>query len=431
MLARMRAGALLAFPCVAIVACATPYQASGVRGGYKSERLSEGRYFVSFEGNGYTPASTVTQYLHRRARDVCSQAGYGSYVFLDADGNTSTGAWIQRGQYGTTVTPVEKHERSAIVQCTEPASAPTAAVLPAPAPVQAPTSAAAEWYCTTLLGDGFETSMCRLTPEQCEDMRTQAVSVHGLRASTCARADRVACSTHVTDGQPLEFCHNTMQHCVSFAAQQNATPCAERGRMAPTPATSPRHAAASPWASWHCFGHATLSECYSTRTMCEAQRAQRIAKFGEAQSPCSEQASAVCRTVVPAHAGPDGMTAKLCNATREHCERAAAGDRTVIPCGPAESFDWYCTGDPAFEIDGCFEMLDWCQLMQRTIDGNLSAEGVRMSECRTQGHAFCFERIDKGKPVKDCHSTGIACVRGEEQSAAQGATITARCYGHQ
>ncbi|CAG1014460.1 hypothetical protein ANAEL_04985 [Anaerolineales bacterium] len=55
-----------------ISACATPYQASGMTGGYEERKLGDGRYWLKFLGNGYTEPQTVEQYWSRRAGELCA-----------------------------------------------------------------------------------------------------------------------------------------------------------------------------------------------------------------------------------------------------------------------------------------------------------------------------------------------------------------------
>ena len=40
-------------------------------------------YYVSFHGNGVTPAITTIEYFHRRARELCSEKGYNDYRAYD------------------------------------------------------------------------------------------------------------------------------------------------------------------------------------------------------------------------------------------------------------------------------------------------------------------------------------------------------------
>lgn len=56
---------------IVLSGCVTPYQAKGFSGGYSSFETQPGVYYVSFQGNGYTPRDTVIRYWHTRAAEVC------------------------------------------------------------------------------------------------------------------------------------------------------------------------------------------------------------------------------------------------------------------------------------------------------------------------------------------------------------------------
>jgi hypothetical protein len=64
---------------LALIGCATPYQPSGFRGGYKDVHIRDNVYYVEFGGNALITASTAAQYFHRRAKEVCVEHGYRDY----------------------------------------------------------------------------------------------------------------------------------------------------------------------------------------------------------------------------------------------------------------------------------------------------------------------------------------------------------------
>ena len=59
--------------------CATPYTESGLMGGYEDIDLGNGRFKVTFLGNGYIKDSKVPQHTARRAKELCK----GSYKVLE------------------------------------------------------------------------------------------------------------------------------------------------------------------------------------------------------------------------------------------------------------------------------------------------------------------------------------------------------------
>jgi hypothetical protein len=52
-------------------ASATPYQQSGIRGGYETRQLGGNRWLIHVEVNSFTSQSTATEYAYRRAAEIC------------------------------------------------------------------------------------------------------------------------------------------------------------------------------------------------------------------------------------------------------------------------------------------------------------------------------------------------------------------------
>ena len=52
-------------------ATSTPYQKSGLRGGYTDFETQPSIYYVSFRGNAYTRKETVIRYWYQRAAEIC------------------------------------------------------------------------------------------------------------------------------------------------------------------------------------------------------------------------------------------------------------------------------------------------------------------------------------------------------------------------
>lgn len=98
-----------------LAACATPYQAKGARGGYDDYPAGAGgAVMVSFEGNGYTSASTVLKLWHRRASEVCG--GQQKYVVVDAARNEDVS--INQPPVGNAKpTLVSRHRMEGLVRC--------------------------------------------------------------------------------------------------------------------------------------------------------------------------------------------------------------------------------------------------------------------------------------------------------------------------
>ena len=54
-----------------LFASCTPYQTTGLLGGYEDVELGEGRYKVTFVGNGYTSTNRAIEMAQKRAYELC------------------------------------------------------------------------------------------------------------------------------------------------------------------------------------------------------------------------------------------------------------------------------------------------------------------------------------------------------------------------
>ncbi|MEK6774101.1 MAG: hypothetical protein AABY64_09175 [Bdellovibrionota bacterium] len=72
--------------------CATPYQSSegSLLGGFYETPLSETKYVVGFEGNGFTSRQKALSYAIKRAREVCSENGFQKANILDRNDTSTT-----------------------------------------------------------------------------------------------------------------------------------------------------------------------------------------------------------------------------------------------------------------------------------------------------------------------------------------------------
>jgi hypothetical protein len=59
-----------------ILGCATPYQSSGLTGGYKETKLAPDIARITVEGNGYTSRDRVQDFALLRASEMALQSGY-------------------------------------------------------------------------------------------------------------------------------------------------------------------------------------------------------------------------------------------------------------------------------------------------------------------------------------------------------------------
>ena len=63
-----------------LVGCVSPYQPSGLGGGYTDMALNQDTYFITFRGNGFTSAETVQSYVLRRSAELTLSKGYKYFV---------------------------------------------------------------------------------------------------------------------------------------------------------------------------------------------------------------------------------------------------------------------------------------------------------------------------------------------------------------
>ena len=68
---------------VIFVACATPYQQVGFRGGYTDQYLGDDVYLITVRVNAYTDEATAYEYFHRRANEIVRINGYKRYEVLE------------------------------------------------------------------------------------------------------------------------------------------------------------------------------------------------------------------------------------------------------------------------------------------------------------------------------------------------------------
>jgi hypothetical protein len=73
-----------------LIAGCTGYQAKGLTGGFSQTQLSEYVYEVRFQGNGYTSADRVGQFLLRRAAELTLETGHRYFVVGDQRGQSPT-----------------------------------------------------------------------------------------------------------------------------------------------------------------------------------------------------------------------------------------------------------------------------------------------------------------------------------------------------
>ena len=108
----MRRVFVIAAGAFCLAACATPYGPKGPMGGYTDFRVSDGKFAVTVDGNGFTDRATLMQHFHRRAKEICA----GEYEFT-TDISTDTDITLTRSAGLNTV---NRHAVTGYVTCKTP-----------------------------------------------------------------------------------------------------------------------------------------------------------------------------------------------------------------------------------------------------------------------------------------------------------------------
>lgn len=106
---------VLAAAAVLCLGSATTYGPMGMTGGYEDQRLGPDRFFIHCRGNAFVSTGEVMGFFHRRAAEVCAQAGYRSYEVETLGDRPRT--YYQRGAGGT-VSQIDKPDVYGTVRCT-------------------------------------------------------------------------------------------------------------------------------------------------------------------------------------------------------------------------------------------------------------------------------------------------------------------------
>ena len=96
--------ACLASGFLALIGCATNYQAAGLSGGYSDVRIDANTFRVDFHGNAYTSRQTVETHLLRRCAELTAQAGYDYFIVMGANTEALQNAYTTPSSYNATTT---------------------------------------------------------------------------------------------------------------------------------------------------------------------------------------------------------------------------------------------------------------------------------------------------------------------------------------
>lgn len=82
---------------ICLASCATPYQKTGMSGGYSETQLGENIFRVNFQGNGYTKSERAEDFALLRSAELSLEHGFPYFIIIDSSGDVD---------YSTYTTPV-------------------------------------------------------------------------------------------------------------------------------------------------------------------------------------------------------------------------------------------------------------------------------------------------------------------------------------
>lgn len=87
---------------VLVAGCSTPYQSTGLTGGYSQTQLAPDVFRVAFRGNGYTSGERAQDFAMLRAAELALQQGYTHFAVVDERSSTTAHSFTTAGQATTT-----------------------------------------------------------------------------------------------------------------------------------------------------------------------------------------------------------------------------------------------------------------------------------------------------------------------------------------
>lgn len=91
--------------------CPTPYESSGLMGGFSDFQVDADTFAVTVDGNAFTDRATLMEHFHRRARELCA----GEYDF-QSNIATDTNIIVTKDFAGS----YNKHSVTGYVTCKDP-----------------------------------------------------------------------------------------------------------------------------------------------------------------------------------------------------------------------------------------------------------------------------------------------------------------------
>lgn len=89
----MKTTPALIFVALLLFGCATPYQQTGLIGGFSETQLDENVWTVTFKGNGYTSRERATDFNLLRCAEICLENGYKYFVIVEGKEYSKEGSY--------------------------------------------------------------------------------------------------------------------------------------------------------------------------------------------------------------------------------------------------------------------------------------------------------------------------------------------------
>ena len=80
---KMKTTTALILVALLLHGCATPYQQTGLTGGFSETQLDENVWTVTFKGNGYTSRERATDFNLLRCAEICLENGYRYFMIVE------------------------------------------------------------------------------------------------------------------------------------------------------------------------------------------------------------------------------------------------------------------------------------------------------------------------------------------------------------
>ncbi len=81
-----------------ILGCATPYEKTGLLGGFSDTQLDSNVFSISFQGNGYTSREKTKDFTMLRSAELALQNGYQYFAIIEGGSHETQGTYTMPTQ---------------------------------------------------------------------------------------------------------------------------------------------------------------------------------------------------------------------------------------------------------------------------------------------------------------------------------------------